>query len=224
MIAERPPTSPAARAALGEQFNTLAQQHETSEFGMWIFLATELMLFGGLFLAYTVYRTVYSAGFADGSRHLDLVYAAPNTAVLLISSLTMALAVRAAQVGEQRKITRYLLLTAVLGIVFMLVKSAEYYEHYQQGMLPGIAWTYTGADANAVELFFVAYFTMTGLHAVHLLVAIGIVLVCWFMARRGAFVPPERHTPLEMVGLYWHFVDMIWTFLLPLLYLFGFHA
>lgn len=216
-------TSPLSAESLGEQYHSLEQQHGTAEFGMWIFLATEVMLFGGLFTAYTVYRTVYPEGFAEGSRHLDLLIAGPNTAVLLVSSLTMALAVRGAQCGQRRKTTWFLVATAVLGLIFMALKFAEYYQHYVEGTVPGLAWTYTGPDADAVQLFFIAYFTMTGLHAVHLLVAIGIVAVCVALSRRGTFVPAERHTPLEMVGLYWHFVDMIWAFLLPLLYLFGFH-
>lgn len=197
---------------LGEPYQTLEQQHATAEFGMWIFLGTELMLFGGLFTAYTVYRTIYPEGFAEGSRHLDLLYAGPNTVILLLSSLTMALAVRAAHLGRRRHVTRYLSLTAGLGVLFMLVKAAEYLKHFQEGMLPGVVWTFDGPNANAVELFFVAYFTMTGLHAIHLIVAIGIIAV---LARRRRVRP----TSVEMAGLYWHFVDVIWTFLLPLLYL-----
>lgn len=206
-------------AALGEPYQTLEQQHATAEFGMWIFLATELMLFGGLFTAYTVYRAIYSAGFAEGSHHLDLLYAGPNTAVLLLSSLTMALGVRAAQLGKQRAMVRYLVLTAALGVIFMVIKGAEYAKHIHDGFLPGLAWSYAGPSAREVELFFVAYFLMTGLHAVHLVVAIGIVLVTALLASRGRFLPATRSTPVEMVGLYWHFVDVIWTFLLPLLYL-----
>jgi cytochrome c oxidase subunit III len=206
-------------AALGEPYQTLEQQHATAEFGMWIFLATELMLFGGLFTAYTMYRLVYPTGFAAGSRHLDLLYAGPNTAVLLLSSLTMALAVHAAKLGHTRTLVRYLVLTAVLGVVFMVVKGAEYAKHIQDGFLPGLAWTYAGPDARELQLFFVAYFLMTGLHAVHLMVAIVIVAVVAILARRRVFEPPTRSTPVEMVGLYWHFVDVIWTFLLPLLYL-----
>lgn len=209
---------------IGEQFQTLEQEHDTAEFGMWIFLATELMLFGGLFTAYTVYRTIYSAGFADGSRQLDLIYAGPNTAVLLISSLTMALGVHSAQIGRRRSTVWYLVVTAILGTLFMVIKGAEYYKHFQDGMVPGLAWSYAGPDSAAVQLFFVAYFAMTGLHAVHLIIAIGVVLVTAILANRGAFLPSERHAPVEMVGLYWHFVDVIWTFLLPLLYLFGLHS
>ena len=199
---------------IGEQYQTLEQQHETAEFGMWIFLATELMLFGGLFTAYAVYRTVYSSGFAEGSRHLDLVYGGINTAVLLLSSLTMALAVQAAQLQNRRRVIWYLVATAVLGVVFMIIKGVEYYQHFVEGTVPGLNWTYAGPDANAVQLFFVAYFTMTGLHSVHLIVAIILVGIL-------ALRVPQRPTSVEMTGLYWHFVDIVWTFLFPLLYLFG---
>ena len=205
---------------LGEHFNTLEQQHSASELGMWIFLATELMLFGGLFTAYTVYRTIYSAGFAEGSRHLDLVYAAINTVVLITSSLTMSLAVRASQLGDRRALVRSLGATAVLGLVFIAIKALEYQKHFAEGMVPGLAWTFDGELANQVQLFFFAYFAMTGLHTVHLALGILLVLVMAFMAAKGAFVA-EGHTPVEMLGLYWHFVDAIWIFLFPLLYLFG---
>jgi cytochrome c oxidase subunit 3 len=206
-------------AALGEPYQTLEQQHATAEFGMWIFLATELMLFGGLFTGYTVYRILYPAGFLQGSRQLDLLYAAPNTAVLLLSSLSMAMAVRSAQLGHTRALVRYLAVTALLGGVFMAIKGGEYAKHIQDGLFPGLAWTYAGPNVHEVELFFVAYFLMTGLHAVHLVIAIGIVVLTAVLSARGAFEPPTRHTPVEMVGLYWHFVDVIWAFLLPLLYL-----
>jgi cytochrome c oxidase subunit III len=208
---------------IGEQFRTLEQEHETAQLGMWIFLATELMLFGGLFTAYTVYRAVYPGGFAEGSRHLDLIYAGPNTGVLLLSSLTMALGVYSAQTGRSRSTFWYLVLTALLGALFMGIKGAEYYRHFLDGTVPVLSWSVSGANAAAVQLFFVTYFVMTGVHAVHLVIGIGIVLVTAVLAGRGAFLPPPRHTPVEMVGLYWHFVDVIWTFLLPLLYLIGLH-
>ncbi|MCA1647392.1 MAG: cytochrome c oxidase subunit 3 family protein [Chloroflexi bacterium] len=223
MIAEGRPTIVRDNKVLGEQYQTFEQQHDTAEFGMWVFLATELMLFGGLFTAYTVYRTVYSAGFAEGSRHLDLVYGGTNTAVLIISSLTIALAVRSAKLGHQRALVRYLVATALIGLVFMVIKGAEYYQHFQDGMVPQLAWHYIGPFGAQVQLFFFAYFVMTGVHAVHLSVGITLVAVTAFMARRGAF-SPERHTPVEMLALYWHFVDMVWIFLLPLLYLFGLSA
>ena len=209
-----------ASDVLGEHYNTLEQQHTASELGMWLFLATELMLFGGLFTGYAVYRTVYSAGFAEGSRHLDLVYAGVNTVVLITSSLTMSLGVRAAQLGQRRPLVRSLIATGVLGLVFIAIKALEYQKHFAEGMVPGLVWTFDGPLANQVQLFFFAYFAMTGLHTVHLAVGILMVLMMALLATRGAFVA-ERHTPVEMLGLYWHFVDVIWLFLVPLLYLFG---
>src|SRR5919198_110256 len=214
MIVEARPTTDEERAALGEQYNTFEQQHTTAELGMWIFLATELMLFGGLFTAYTVYRTLYPAGFAEGSRQLDLVLGGTNTAVLIVSSLTMAQAVYSARSGEWRKLVVNLLATAAIGSVFMVIKGVEYAKHISDGMLPGLAWHYSGPEASAVQLFFIAYFTLTGLHALHLTVAIGIVVVTALLAARGAF-PPGGHAPVEVIGLYWHFVDMVWIFLLP---------
>jgi cytochrome c oxidase subunit 3 len=220
VIAEARPSSPAERDALGEQYQTLAQQHHTAEFGMWIFLATEVMLFGGLLTAYTVYRTVYPAGFAEGSRHLNLLYGGTNTAVLILSSMTMALAVHSARVGAKRHLVWYLVATALIGTLFMALKGAEYYEHFLSGEVPGLAWRYVGPYPGPVEIFFFAYFALTGLHAVHLSIAIVLGLITALMAARGVF-PPERHIPIEMFGLYWHFVDIMWIFLLPLLYLFG---
>jgi cytochrome c oxidase subunit 3 len=220
MIAEARPTTEREQHALGEQYNTLEQQHTTAELGMWLFLGTEVMLFGGLFTAYTVYRTVYPAAFAEGSRHLNLLLGGINTAVLLVSSLTMALAVRAAQLGRQRALVRLLVVTAALGATFMVIKGIEYAQHFAEGTVPRLAWHLEGPLANQVQLFFVAYFTMTGLHAVHLTIGVTLVLITAWLARRGAF-PAERHTPVEMLGLYWHFIDVIWLFLLPLLYLFG---
>ena len=219
MIVDRPAVAPRPEA-LGEQYTTLEQQRETTAFGMWVFLATELMLFGGLFCAYTAYRTIYSAGFAEGSRHLNLLLGGTNTAVLVLSSLAMAQAVHSARAGERRKLVWYLVATALIGLVFMAIKGAEYYEHFAEGMMPQVAWRYDGPYPNAVLLFFLAYFALTGLHALHLTIAIVVVLIAAVMASRGAFTP-EKSAPLEALGLYWHFVDMVWIFLLPLLYLFG---
>jgi cytochrome c oxidase subunit 3 len=216
------PARSAEHPPLGHHFQTLEQEHEAAELGMWIFLMTELMLFGGLFLGYVFYRTVYSAGFAEGSRHLELSYGGPNTVILITSSFTMVLAVRSAQLGLQRRLLGYLLATAALGILFMVIKGAEYYRHFVDGTVPVLAWTYSGPYPNQVQLFFFAYFALTGLHSLHLTIGIIIVLVAAYMARRGAFLV-ERHIPIEMIGLYWHFVDTVWIFLLPLLYLFGFH-
>jgi cytochrome c oxidase subunit 3 len=181
------------------------REHDTQIFGMWVFLATELMLFGGLFTAYSVYRTVYPAGFAEGSRHLDLMYGAINTVVLLTSSVTMSLA------AQGRRSRAWLVLTAVLGLIFMAIKGAEYYKHYVEGMAPGLAWTYAGPDSASVQLFFLAYFGLTGLHSLHLTIAIVLVLLAALVRLHA--------TAIELISLYWHFVDIVWLFLFALLYL-----
>ena len=205
---------------VAEQFNSFEQQHEAANLGMWLFLATEVMLFGGLFTAYTVYRVLYPIGFGEGSRHLDLTLGGVNTVVLLLSSFTMALAVDAARTGHRRHLVILLGLTALLGLAFMALKAAEYASHFNEGLVPGLNWNYASPRAAEVQLFMLAYFAMTGLHAIHLSIAIVVVLVMLAMHSRDRLLP-LRHTPIEMIGLYWHFVDIIWIFLLPLLYLFG---
>jgi cytochrome c oxidase subunit 3 len=217
-LAERP-TLP-EHSALAEQFDDLEQQHQAATFGMWVFLITEVMLFGGMFTAYTAYRFVYSEGFAEGSRHMSIVLGSVNTVVLIVSSLTMALAVHSAQTGSRRKLVGCLGVTLVLGLAFIGIKAVEYWQHYQEGLVPGLRFTFEGPLARPVELFFLFYFIMTGIHAVHLTIGVGLVATLLVLARRGHF-SPAAHSPVEVIGLYWHFVDMVWIFLLPLLYLFG---
>jgi cytochrome c oxidase subunit 3 len=205
---------------VAEHFNTLAQQHEAVHLGMWLFLATEVMMFGGLFTGYTVYRILYPLGFGEGSRHLDLTLASVNTIILLISSFVMSFAVQAARVGNRRILVILLSVTALLGVAFMAIKAAEYAGHFNDGMVPGLNWQYAGPRQAEVQLFMLAYFTMTGLHAVHLTVAIVIVLIMLVGVIRSR-LQPLQYAPIEVMGLYWHFVDIIWVFLLPLLYLLG---
>jgi cytochrome c oxidase subunit 3 len=202
------------------QFNTLEQEHEAAHFGMWVFLATEVMLFGGLFNAYTFYRTLYPLGFAEGSRHMDVTLGTTNTIVLLVSSASMALAVDAARRLHLQAARRFLLITALLGLVFLGLKLVEYRAHAIEGLVPGLLWTYDGPYPNQVQLFMLAYFTMTGLHAVHLTIAVGVVAYL-LLTVRGEDALPARHTRVEISGLYWHFVDILWVFLWPLLYLYG---
>jgi cytochrome c oxidase subunit 3 len=209
-----------ARLAPAEQFDDLEQQHLSATFAMWVFLVTEVMLFGGMFTAYTVYRTVYPEGFAEGSRHMDLALGGVNTGVLIVSSLTMALAVRAAAIVNRRSLIRYLGATIVLGLVFLGIKAVEYAHHYQEGLVPGLRFAFEGPLAHQVELFFLFYFIMTGIHALHLTIGVGVVTVLLILAWRGHFERASRD-PVEVTGLYWHFVDLVWIFLLPLLYLFG---
>jgi cytochrome c oxidase subunit III len=206
---------------LAAHFSTLEQQHDAAMLGMWIVLATEVMLFGGLFTAYTIYRFLYPLGFAEGSRHMNVLLGAVNTVVLLVSSGCMAMSVDCARLGKRRGLIGFLALTALLGLVFVALKGVEYVQHFDEGLVPGLAWTYAGPRAAEVQLFMLAYFTMTGLHAIHLLIAVGLLGIMLLKARGENALLPIRHTPYELVGLYWHFVDIIWVFLLPLLYLYG---
>src|SRR5262245_47766771 len=161
-------TALAQKTALAHQFDDLAQQYEASSLGMWAFLLTEVMFFGGLFVSYTVYRTAYLGGFIAGSQHLDILLGTLNTAILLSSSLTMALAVHAAQEGHTRPLMRFLLLTMLLGLVFLGIKGYEYWHEYHESLVPGLQFAYSGPYAPQVKLFMIFYFVMTGLHALHM--------------------------------------------------------
>jgi len=207
---------------LQHHFDTMDQQREASSFGMWVFLVTEILFFGGLFTAYTVYRHQYARAFAEASRHLDIALGTFNTAVLIISSLTMALAVWSAAVGKRKAIVVFLLLTMALGGVFLGVKAVEYSHKFHDHLVPGPSFQFPGPDARAAEIFYSLYFTMTGLHAAHMVIGIGILTVLLLQARKGRYTP-GYHTPVEVSGLYWHFVDIVWIFLFPLLYLIGRH-
>ncbi len=205
---------------LAHHWDDFDQQREASFLGMWIFLVTEVMFFGGLFTAYVVYRSAHPQAFAAGSHELDIALGAFNTAVLIGSSVTMALAVWAAQVGKRKAIVLFLLATVLLGGVFLGVKVVEYGAKFEHHLFPGPGFQWPGADAQHVEMFFNLYFAMTGLHAAHMVIGMAILLVIAVFAWRGAFTP-ENHNLVEGIGLYWHFVDIVWIFLFPLLYLLG---
>lgn len=201
-----------------EHFDDLQQQEHAASLGMWVFLGTELLLFGGLFLAYTVYRIQMPEAFHQASSHLYLWLGVANTAILLLSSVTMAMADHACEQHWQRSTVWLLLATIGFGIVFLAIKGFEYYFDWQESIVPGLRFNPSPfSQPNAAQLFFTLYFIMTGLHAFHMLVAIFIVLVlAGFVHVRGA----EKNADLlRNVGLYWHFVDIVWIFLLPLLYL-----
>ncbi|MBA3651282.1 MAG: cytochrome c oxidase subunit 3 family protein [Chthoniobacterales bacterium] len=210
----------AAGNFLAEQFDDLEQQHEAAKLGMWIFLATEVLFFGGLFLAYTVYRYLSPEAFAAASRHTEVILGGANTAILLFSSTLMALAVRAAQLGRRGHLIWLLLATAFLGMVFMGVKGIEYHKDFTEHLVPGAAFQWHEANPGAAEMFFWLYFAMTGLHAIHVTVGIVLMLVLAWLAHRGKFTNGDYMT-VEVVGLYWHFVDIVWVFLFPMLYLAG---
>jgi len=210
-------------AHLQEQFETVQQQREAGRLGMWLFLATEVLFFGGLFLGYTVYRTKYPAAFVLGSHHLDVVLGTINTAVLLLSSFTMALAVHAAMTSRRRRQAVFLMATIVLGCAFLGIKGYEYTHKYHEHLVPGVRFDLKGEHASQVELFFGFYFAMTGLHATHMVIGIGLLAMLMVMAWRGRF-DANYYAPVEITGLYWHFVDIVWIFLYPLLYLIGRHG
>jgi len=212
----------ASTADLASHFDDLQQQHDTANLGMWAFLATELMFFGGLFTAYTVYRNTYPNAFIAASLKLSVLLGAINTAVLLTSSLTMALAVRAAQQKRRRDAVWLMLATMVLGAAFLGIKAVEYYHDYEEHLIPGPHFTFASAMRGEAQLFFLLYFFMTGLHAIHLIIGISLVgIIAYLVRRSGSSVTDE--TRVEIVGLYWHFVDLVWVFLYPLLYLVDVH-
>ncbi|MBP1634603.1 MAG: ctaE [Acidobacteria bacterium] len=209
--------------ALKHHFDDLAQQKEAATLGMWLFLATEVLFFGGLFAAYLLYRVWYPDVFGEASRTLDITLGAVNTMVLICSSLTMALAVHASATGERRTLMVFLVLTMVLGAAFLGIKGVEYYDKFAHHHVPGPSFHFEGAAPERAQLFFSLYFAMTGLHALHMVIGLGILAVLLFMAWRGRF-SPAWHTPVEISGLYWHFVDIVWIFLFPLLYLVDRHS
>lgn len=210
--------------ALHHQFEDISQQSEADEMGMWLFLATEIMFFGGMFLAYSLYRLQDEAAFAAASHHMDLLWGTINTAVLLCSSLTMALAVHAAQNSQQKLLEPLLAATMVLGAVFLGIKGYEYHHKYVEGLMPlfGLPFRYDGPSPEHAEMFFGLYFLMTGVHAFHMVIGLG--LLAWLLSKsqRGGLLG-DFATPVHVVGLYWHFVDIVWVFLFPFLYLIGAH-
>jgi cytochrome c oxidase subunit 3 len=209
--------------ALREQFENPGQQKEASTLGMWIFLVTEVMFFGGLFLAYSIYRREFAGVFAMASNTLNLYIGAANTAVLLCSSYTMVLAVRAAQMGSRKALIVFLILTMVFGGIFLGVKAYEWNQKFEEHHVPGPTFHLEETTQQGpAQLFFSLYFAMTGLHAVHMVIGMGIMLTLLWHAYRGTYTP-DYYTPVDIGGLYWHFVDIIWIFLFPLLYLIGRH-
>jgi cytochrome c oxidase subunit 3 len=206
---------------LQHHFEDMGQQHEASTLGMWFFVAQEILFFGGLFAAYFVYREMYPVAWKHGSAHQLWKVGAANTIVLIGSSLTMALAVWGAQGGRRKFTTLMLALTLLLGGIFVGVKGFEYRNHIHEGLFPGAMYNNVHDPAHltrGVELFMTFYFTMTGLHALHMVIGAGLLLYFIRRAWRGDF-GPEYYSPIEIMGLYWHFVDIVWIFLFPLLYL-----
>jgi len=233
------------------QFQTLDQQRESATLGMWVFLVTEILFFGGLFLAYTINRHVYGVAFGVGSNTLDLKLGGFNTAVLIASSFTMAMAVWASQTGRKTQVTVFLILTLILGSTFLGIKVVEYAQKFEHHLVPGQSFdiSYHSQNPSATDsageiaaekeelekafsrdpylnshaqLYFSLYFGMTGLHALHMVVGAGLLIWLIRQSIRGRFTP-DYNTPVELIGLYWHFVDIVWIYLFPLLYLIDRH-
>jgi cytochrome c oxidase subunit 3 len=217
--------------ALRHHFVTEEQQRDASSLGMWVFLGTEIMFFGGMFCAYLVYRLAYYNEFAAASSTLNLPVGALNTAVLICSSLTVALSVHAAQLGRQKAVVLLLALTLLFGLAFLGVKGYEWNDKFKEHHIPGPSFHFDDPvpghpdlkpDPQRAQLFFSLYFAMTGMHALHMIIGVGIFTWLIWKASKGRFTP-AYHTPIEIGGLYWHFVDIVWIYLFPLLYLIDRH-
>ncbi|HJP98789.1 MAG TPA: cytochrome c oxidase subunit 3 [Rhodanobacteraceae bacterium] len=214
------PLEEGRRAHLEEQFDEPDQQHSAASLGMWIFLATEMLFFGVLFTSYTVMRVLHPAGFAEASRHTDLLLGSGETAALLTSSITIVIALRAIKLGQRNLGTFFLLLTAALGTGFLVIHGFEYHSEWEEHLVPGVHFLQFGPHVHAVELFEVLSYLLTGWHSIHLIIAVSVVLGLAIRVQRGAF-GPDHFTTLELAALYWHLVDIIWMFIFPLLYLIG---
>jgi len=236
------------RPELRHHFADVEQQRNAASLGMWWFLGTEIMFFGGMFCGYLIYRRIYFPEFAVASRSLTLWIGTLNTAVLICSSLTVAMSVRAAQLGKRKQQVKLLLATIFFGLVFLGVKAYEWREKYEEHHIPTFDYNVIGGKGDLIkgherflgiekvetdpgklrareaqiqehtQVFYSLYFALTGMHALHMVIGVGIFSVITFMAWKGRFTP-EYHTPLEIAGLYWHFVDIVWIYLFPLLYL-----
>lgn len=235
-----------ANAHVAHHFESAEQQRQSATLGMWIFLVTEVMFFGGLFAAYVVYRSLYPEAWVVGSHLLSIGLGGFNTAVLLASSLTMALAVHAAQTDKRNATAMWIVLTMVLGFVFLGVKVVEYAGKFEHHLVPGphffvdpmaelakleaagvqvgqhLRHAFETANPNHIQLFYSLYFAMTGMHALHMVIGAGLML--WLLATtlQGRY-SSAYYNPVEVTGLYWHFVDIVWIFLFPMLYLIGRH-
>lgn len=212
---------------LRHHFATVEQQRDAASLGMWLFLATEIMFFGGMFCAYLIYRYWYFNEFAVGSRSLNIYLGTINTVVLICSSLTVALGVRAAQLGKQKLLIILLILTIIFGVAFLGIKGIEWYDKYKEHHIPGSSFNaddlvqeypQVHIDQSHEQIYFSLYFAMTGLHALHMIIGVGIFVFLLVDAFKGRFTP-KYNTPVEIAGLYWHFVDVVWIYLFPLLYL-----
>ncbi len=211
-------STPSTIKPVAHHFESREQEFDSAKLGMWFFLAQEILFFGGLFCAYAIYRSWYPDMFREAASHLNWKLGALNTVFLISSSFTMALAVRAAQVSDQKNLQRNLLITILFACGFLVVKYFEYSAKFDHHILPGSHFAAHGFHFDRAHIFIGIYFVATGLHGLHVLIGIGILAWMLKKARKGNF-NSEYFTPIEITGLYWHLVDLIWIFLFPLLYL-----
>jgi cytochrome c oxidase subunit 3 len=207
-------------AHLQHHFTDSEQQKDSAKLGMWLFLLTEILLFGGLFCAYAIFRAWHPEMFFNAHLALDRVLGTINTVVLITSSLTMALAIRSLQLDKAKQAAIFLATTLLFATVFLVIKYFEYEHKIHLGQLPGKFYTYTGIEGTNPHIFFSIYFTMTGLHGIHILGGMIVIAMMLVNTLRGKY-SSEYYTPVELTGLYWHLVDLIWIYLFPLLYLIG---
>ena len=205
-------------SSLQHHFATYEQQMDAGKIGMWLFLATEILLFGGLFVGFGLMQAKYPEAFVEAHHHLDKNLGFLNTVVLLMSSFTMVMAVHCAKTEQRRKVLVYLLITLACAAIFLGVKYFEYEHKIHDGLLPGKFYSHVGDTVPHQFVFFSFYFIMTGLHGLHILGGMGAITWIFFRAKRGDF-NHKYYTPIDLVGLYWHLVDLIWIYLFPLLYL-----
>jgi cytochrome c oxidase subunit 3 len=208
----------AAGDALNFPFKEASHQRESALFGMWIFLATEVLFFGGMFAAYTVYRYSHWQAFQEAAHHQEWYLGCLNTIVLLTSGFTMALAVESSRKGNKAWLLRFFAITWVLGALFLVIEGYEYHSKFVEHLFPGSGFQFSGSDPGSSELFFCLYFTMTGIHMFHMLVGLLLILGFggWTLISGSALT---KRNCFEVLGLYWAFVDIVWLFLYPLFYL-----
>ena len=208
------------KSHVAHHFVDANQQRESSKFGMWIFLITEILLFSGLFTAYAVFRAWDPDMFYNAHRFLDATLGTLNTFILITSSLTIALAIQRIQLDKKKQSAFLLAATILLALTFLFVKYLEYSHKFHLGQLPGKYYTFTGVEGTNPHIFFSIYFVMTGLHAIHVIAGILVISVILIGTLRNRY-SPDYYNPMENAGLYWHLVDVVWIYLFPLLYLIG---
>ena len=207
-------------ATIQQQFDDASQQKEAATLGMWAFIATEVLFFGVLFAAYVVCRWRFPLAFVEGSARTDFAMGTAETAILLTSGCLAAIALRQIQLDRARQSAVLLMITSALGVAFLVLHGMEYHDEFEEGLIPGIRYTQTGPDARGVELFFSLYYVITGFHSLHVLIGVVLLLVIAVRSWRGAF-SSAYYTPIEITGLYWSLVDIVWIFVYPAIYLVG---